>query len=299
MSAFILLGISLFAGWLLPRLIALPGGVPAAINVWLLNVALPALVLLQIPKLDLTPSLLLLALGPWLVFAGAWALMSGLGRLRGWSQGTIGCLVLTAGLGNTAFIGIPFIEALRGPAAMGNAVIADQLGTFLMLSTGGIAAAAWFSGGSVRPRDMLRRILLFPSFIALLAGFGVGALGGWPPLAEPVLQRLADTLAPLALFSVGLQFRLRGITQDLDALSAGLAWKLLLAPAAVLVLGALVGMSGPGWSPAVLQAAMGPMISAGLLAEHHGLNPPLAARMVAVGTLVAFATVAVWSLLLP
>ena len=299
MSAFLLLGISLLAGWLLPRLIALPGGVPAALNIWLLNVALPALVLLQIPRLHPTPALLLFALGPWLVFAGAWALAVWVGRLRGWSRGTVGCLVLTAGLGNTAFIGIPLIEALRGHGALGPAVITDQLGTFLMLSTGGIAAAAYFSGGSVAPRDMLQRILFFPSFIALIAGFVVGALGGWPALVEPVLQRLADTLAPIALFAVGLQFQLRGFAEDIEALGAGLLWKLALAPAAVLGLGFALGTQGTAWSSAVLQTAMAPMISAGLLAEHHGLNPPLARRMVAIGTLLAFASVPLWSALLP
>lgn len=298
MSAFLLLAVSLFAGWLLPRLIALPNGVPAAINIWLLNVALPALVLLQIPKLQFGPSLLWFAIGPWLVFIGAWMLMSWLGRLRGWSRGTVGCLVLTAGLGNTAFIGIPFIEALRGAEALGPAVVTDQLGTFLMLSTGGVAAAAYFSGGSVKPRDMLRRILLFPSFMALIAGFAIGVAGSLPPVIEPVLQRLADTLAPLALFSVGLQFRLRGISEDFEALCAGLGWKLVLAPAMIIGVGGLIKILGPAWSAAVLQAAMGPMISAGLLAEHHGLNPPLASRMVGIGTLLAFASVALWSLLL-
>lgn len=299
MSSFLLLGISLFAGWLLPRVIALPNNVPAAINIWLLNVALPALVLLQIPKLHPSASLLLFALGPWLVFSGSWFLMTRLGRVRGWSRGTVGCLVLTAGLGNTAFIGIPLIEALRGHEALGPAVITDQLGTFLMLSTGGIGAAAYFSGGSVAPRDMARRILLFPSFMALIAGFIAGAIGEWPPVLVPVLQRLADTLAPLALFSVGLQFRLRGISEDLDALVSGLGWKLLLAPLLVLLLGGLLRVQGPAWSATVMQTAMGPMISAGLLAEAHGLNPPLAARMVAVGTLIAFASVFAWSLVLP
>jgi predicted permease len=46
-----------------------------------------------------------------------------------------GCLILTAGLGNTSFLGFPIIEALYGQEGMKTAILVDQPGTFVVLST--------------------------------------------------------------------------------------------------------------------------------------------------------------------
>src|SRR5258708_4078750 len=75
------------------------------------------------------------------------------------------------------------------------------------LSTVGVAVAAHSSGTIAHPVALLRRVLLFPAFLALIAAMLVRAAGGWPPWCVDVLARLGDTLTPLALFSVGLQFR--------------------------------------------------------------------------------------------
>ena len=45
---------------------------------------------------------------------------------------------------------------------------------------------------------------------------------------------------------------------------------------------------------AVLQAAMAPMVTAGVLAGEQKLEPALAAALVAVGVPVSFLSVAVW-----
>jgi predicted permease len=46
---------------------------------------------------------------------------------------------------------------------------------------------------------------------------------------------------------------------------------------------------------AVLQAAMAPMISGGILAVSHRLNPPLANAMVGLGIPLSFITVPLWA----
>ena len=52
---------------------------------------------------------------------------------------------------------------------------------------------------------------------------------------------------------------------------------------------------GPVFAVTVLQCAMAPMITAGILAEQHGLNPPLANTIVGVGILLSLATVPLWN----
>lgn len=268
-----------------------PAGLAHAFNWWVVYIALPALVLGQVTQLDASAPLLLPAAGMWLVFFGSWLTMALAGRLLGWSREQIGALVLTAGFGNTAFVGYPLIEALRGQEALGVAVIADQFGSFLLLSTFGLAVAALYSGQRVKAFSILRRILVFPAFWALLLALALRAAGEAPAVLLELSQRLGLTLTPLALFSIGLQLRLRSAGGDATALLLGLGWKLLLAPLAVAVLLWASAADGSSAAVIVLQAAMAPMVTAGILAQQHGLAPTLASRMVGLGLLLSLLTV--------
>ena len=298
MAAFALLLACLALGALSARADWLPARHHPRIDGWVLNVALPAMVLRQIPALEPSVELLFAAAAPWLVVGGALLLFPWLGRRLGWPRPLVGCLVLTCGFGNTAFLGLRMIAALQGPAALPIAVFADQAGSFLALSSIGLAAAAAYGGGEFRYRAIALRVLRFPPFIALLLAVAVGAAGTWPPLFAEVLDALAATLAPVALFSVGLRFRLRAVAGRGVAVALGLGWKLLLAPLIVWGLALGLGTATPVANVSVLQAAMAPMITAGILAMRHGLEPPLAAAMLSAGILLSFLSVPLWSLAL-
>jgi predicted permease len=269
-----------------------PPGLAQAFNWWVVYIALPALVLGQITLLDSSAPLLLPAVSIWLVFLGGWLFIALAGYLLGWPRDKIGALVLTAGLGNTSFVGYPLIEALRGEAALGMAVIADQFGSFLMLSTLGLVVAALYSGQRVKVLGILRRVLIFPAFWALLIALGLRAAGEAPPLILELSQRLGVTLTPLALFSIGLQLRLRSAGSDSTPLLLGLSWKLLLAPLVVSLF--LWANAATGTSSAaiiILQAAMAPMVTGGIIAQQYGLAPALASRMVGIGLIISLVTV--------
>jgi len=232
LSAFLLLLACLLLGAAVARLARPPAGLSPALNTWVINVALPALVLELVPRLSPDPALWLLVVSQWGVFAGAFLLFRALGRTLGWPGARIGALTLVCGLGNTSFMGYPLIEALRGREALALAAVADQAGCFLMLATGGVAVAVLYGGGAVRARDLAARVLLFPPFVALCAGAAAGFAGGWPPLLEQALHALGLTLSPLALFAVGLRVRLSLARDQLAAAGLGLSWKLLLARSA-------------------------------------------------------------------
>jgi predicted permease len=108
---------------------------------------------------------------------------------------------------------------------------------------------------------------------------------------EGSLDQIGRTLTPLALFSVGLQFRLHIEREQAGALSLGLAWKLLLAPLLVLALGLACGYGGLVLIVAVLQAAMAPMISAAILADQYGLEPRLANTVLGAGIALSLFTI--------
>ena len=298
MAAFTLLIACLLLGALVARLARPPLGLAQGLNWWVINLALPALVLDLIPQLRFDWQFWFLVVSQWLVFAGAFAGFRLLGGRLGWSRARIGALTLVCGLGNTSFMGYPMIEALHGRDGLALGVVADQLGCFVVLATGGTWVSALYSGARTHASAIARRVLLFPAFLALVVGAFAGGLGGWPPLVDEVLQRIGSTLVPLALFSVGLRFRLQlGEGQALP-LVLGLGWKLLLAPLLVLLLGVVAGVGGLTLTIGVLQAAMAPMISAAILADQHNLEPALANSVLGAGILLSLVTVPLWSLAL-
>jgi len=291
MSAILLLALCLGLGVVMARNPRLPAGTPAALNFWVIEVALPALVLVEIPKLKFSGDLIFLAIAPWLIFLAAVLLFSWLGRWRGWSRGSVGALILTCGLGNTAFMGLAMVEALRGHEAVGAAVVADQIGTFSALSVGGIIVASLWSGDSPHPRLIVKRLFSFAPFLAFLVALALRQIGPLPDDVIAALRRLGLTVTPVALFSVGLQLRLRGFGDHLPKLASGLAWKLALAPLFVAGIAAVLGLHGEAIAVGILQCAMAPMVTAGIIAEQHDLDPPLANLMVSVGTLLSMLTV--------
>jgi malate permease and related proteins len=126
----------------------------------------------------------------------------------------------------------------------------------------------------------------------------VRQLGGWPEEIATVLHRLGDTLTPLALFSVGLVFQFGALRGRGRLVMVGLGWKLLLAPAAACAVGLSAGVGGLPMLVGVLQAAQGPMITAGILAQEHRLDPELVTLVVGLGILLSFATAPLWFLVL-
>ncbi|HEX4896347.1 MAG TPA: AEC family transporter [Solimonas sp.] len=298
MTAFLLLVACLALGVAVARLAHPPMGLAQGLNWWVINIALPALILELIPRLQFDAQLWFLACSQWLVFLGAWALFAALGRQYRWSRARIGALTLMAGLGNTSFIGYPMLEALRGREGLALGVLADQLGCFVALAVGGVVVSALYSGHRPQGREIVRRILLFPSFLALAAGAAVGTLGGWPEPVEAILVRVGQTLVPLALFSVGLRFRLQFGNGQAALVATALGWKLLLAPLAMLGLGLATGIGGLPLTISVLQAAMAPMISAAILCDQHHLEPTLANTVLGTGILLSLASVPLWNLAL-
>jgi hypothetical protein len=286
-----LLGTCLVLGVLARRSGRFPESAAGAFNTFVLYVALPALVLRVMHRLQFVPELVVAAVVPWLYFLAAGPFFRLLGPRLGLSKDSVMALVLTAGLGNTAFVGLPMAEALLGHDGVAVAVVADQLGSFMVLSTLATLAAARAGAEAELPwRVLARKVVTFPPFLALVVSLALRPVG-YPVWVESVLERLGALLTPLALFSVGLQLRLSGVGHRVPALALGLSYKLLLVPGVVaLALWALPGLAPVVVHATVLQSAMAPMVSAAILAAEHKLDPELAVLMVGVGIPLSFAT---------
>ena len=301
MNNIILLFVCFVLGVFFNRSNKMPQNLPASLNSFIINISLPCLTLLHIHELHFSPEIICIALMPWLHFGLALVffltVVPRLHLTKTWSRDTVGALILTAGLGNTSFFGLPMIEAFWGTKGIAYGIIVDQLGSFFALSTGGILVAAFYSGSSVAPRDILRRIITFPPFISLLIALALMPVS-YPDWFLVILKRLGDTLVPLALFSVGFQFRPGHLGTLKTPLLLGLSFKLVIAPLFLAIVYLTMSEKTLPIQVTIFEAAMPPMITAGIIATERNLNPPLANLMVAFGLLVSFITLPLWWLFL-
>jgi predicted permease len=288
--------VCLLAGMALRATRRAPDNAHAAINAFILHVSLPALILGQIHGIRLTSELLLPASMPWALFALAVPVFALLGRALRFTSAVTGALIITAGLANTAAVGLPMIETFYGRQHLFTGILIDQFGTYLVLSTLGIAVASFYSSSSASWREIGRRVATFPPLIALLAALALSSVA-YPDWLAGALHRLSDTLVPLALVSVGLQLKLGELARNRRALSLGLGFKLVLAP----MLMALLYFAGLSWSGetsrvTIFESAMGPQISGAIVTMQYGLSPSLITLMVGVGVILSFLTLPLWYL---
>lgn len=285
-------------GHLLGRRRVLPERAADTLNLVVLYVNLPAAVLLYASKLHASPQLLGLVAVPWLLLGASVLAVLGLARWRRWPREVTAVLLLTVPLGNTSYLGYPLTEALLGAAALPYAVVYDQFGAFLILSTFGLYVLARY-GGDREPgwRDMARRIVTFPPFLAMV--FGLTLMPADPPAwIAGGLQRLADALLPLVVLAIGLGLQLRLPLDELKPLAAGLVSKLVLLPLVAWGVVWLLGVQGTMRDAVVLESAMPPMVTAAALAISHRLAPRLAAALVGYGILLSLLTLPAWTALL-
>jgi predicted permease len=154
--------------------------------------------------------------------------------------------------------------------------------------------AGIYSSGRPTVADIVKRIALFPPFIALVIALLLVPVN-YADWFSVLLKRLGDTLAPMALLSVGMQLRLGHIAEYRRNLALGLGFKLFIAPLAIYLLYVhLLGAHGLTIQVTLFEAAMPPMITAAIVAGEHDLDPPLANLMVAVGLILSFFTLSAW-----
>lgn len=298
-DAFALILAMLALGYAFQRLRVLPDNAAQTLNLVVLYVCLPAAVLRYAPRLHLEPALIGVAVVPWVLLLATVLAVTLLARALRFRDDERAVLLLTVALGNTSFLGYPLTRALIGEHALPYAVIYDQFGAFLILSTFGLWVLARY-GGDRKPtaREMLARVVRFPPIWALVIGFTV--MPAEPPAwVAGGLQRLSDALLPLAMLTIGLSVKLALPRDELKPLAAGLLLKLALLPALALPLVRLLGLHGEMARTTVLESAMPSMVTAGALAISHGLAPRLAAAMVGYGLLLSLLTLPLWAGLSP
>lgn len=288
MENFLLIFILLLFGIALRPLRLFPDNAANVLNLFVIYVSLPALVLLNIPKLKFSHELIIPVVIPWIMIFLSVLLILFLAKIFKWRRSVTGGLLLIVPLGNTSFLGIPMIKAFFGEEYIPYAILYDQFGSFLALATYGSVILALY-GGSARPgiKDIVKRVIYFPPFIALMLAL-VLRYWTYPQIAVSVLQMASATLVPVVMFAVGLQISFRLRPSLIGPMMWGLVIKLILAPLAALAICSTLGIFSAPAKVSVFEAGMGPMITAGALAIIAGLEPELIASMVGLGIALSF-----------
>ncbi|MEE2003113.1 AEC family transporter [Alkalimonas sp. MEB108] len=281
-------------GLLLRLVPAMPADSARSLNAYVLNVALPALVLLKIPELQFSAQLWLPVLTPWLLLVLVAGLTLLVGHWLNWSRDTKVALLIVLPLGNTSFLGFPMVEAFWGSDRMPVAIIYDQLGSFIALATYSTILASLYGQQqqSASMKAIARKVLSSPPLLALLLALMLRN-SSYPALASQLLNNVAATLVPVVMIAVGFSLRFRLQASELKPLGFGLLVTLVLMPLMAYAIASSSSVDVSLRQTVVFMAAMPPMISAGAIAIMAGLAPRLVSALVGFGVLLSFLTLPV------
>ncbi|WP_421912623.1 AEC family transporter [Mesorhizobium sp.] len=144
-------------------------------------------------------------------------------------------------------------------------------------------------------RSFLRKLLVNPLIIGILAGLA-WRIGGTPlpGLVSRLVDALASTAGPVALFAMGLSLRRFGITGNVRPALALSTLKLFLMPALVLGLVWLFGLPPLTAKVAVVVAALPSGINSYLIAVQFNTGQALASNQMTIATACAAVTTSFW-----
>jgi malate permease and related proteins len=230
----------------------------------------------------------------WFAVLTCMALAYGIGRIAlRLARPEIGALMLAVGLSNTGYLGIPLTAALFGLDDVPHAIAYDVLVNAMISVTIGFSIGAAFGtvGSGARERIasfVVRNPPLWASIAAFLVPHAIA-----PEWVVDASQVLVLAIVPIGFYAVGVT--LAATAEDgatafpppIDApIATAVAIKLLMAPAIVLALSALL-LHVPGVY--VSQAAMASGITGLAIANAFGLDRSLIAATIAWTTMLVLA----------
>lgn len=166
-----------------------------------------------------------------------------------------------------------------------------------MLSTLGVYLATKGSADSEAKLNLgyiIRRLFTFPPFLGCIAALILPRFIDLTAI-EPVFDKLGATVSPLALFSVGLQLQFKGWKKQLSQISYSLFYKLLIAPALVLIFVLLTGAKKEIGAVTIFEMAMPTLVSTSIVIEQFRLNSKIANIIIGFSIIIALLTAGIWS----
>ncbi|MEZ2333560.1 AEC family transporter [Mesorhizobium sp. RCC_202] len=202
---------------------------------------------------------------------------------------------------NVVLLGAPFILGIFGASGFEvlSLLVSVHLPIMMMASIVLFEMFGRAGGETVHPlriiKSFLKRLFINPLIIGILAGLAWRISGvPMPDLVERLVDTLADTAGPVALFAMGLSLRRFGISGNIRPALALSVLKLFLMPALVLVFVWLLGLPPLTAKVAVVVAALPSGINSYLIAVQFNTGQALASNQMTLATASAVLTTSIW-----
>lgn len=275
----------------------LPPSTTRVLNRAILDVLMPALLLLVLARIHFDPSVTVAAL-PFSVaqlVVGAAALLTA--RAFALPRPVQGSAAMTTAFANTGFLGYPVVLALFGTdatssgTASGTAIAIDTVCTTAWMWSFGVVLAARLGGGRPFSLRGLVRALVRPLTLAVALGLALSWFGvSLPASVDAVVGGLGVLVSVLVFFSLGLSLDVSALRGRLQPVAAMSALKLLLMPLLVLLLARALGLPEVVTVVAVLQGGMPSAMVSVIISAEEGCDHAFAAGVAALSTVLCVAT---------
>ena len=290
MENFILILLAITVGYIIQRLNIFSKEAATILNQFAIYISLPAMILLQVPKLTFSIESLIPIIIAWSVMIISAVLILIISKFFSFSKEITGSLMLVSILTNSSFLGIPIINAYMGESALPYILVYDQLGTFIAFSIYGTFIVSFYtSKKEINFKIFTLKVLTSPPLIALVIALLLMGVE-FHPVISKVLSSFANTIVPIALVAVGLQLQFKLPREDLKPFSVALFIKLLIAPIIAIIICKIFDWNNQASIVSIMEAGMAPMITAGAIASMAGLAPRLSSAIVGYGILISFVT---------
>ncbi len=256
---------------------------------YVLYFALPLMSFKAAHGLGFSKEVFYVGLGAWKVILLSLFFSYIAGRLLKLDSRNLRSLIVTSSFGNTAFLGYPYSFSYYGEEGLRFAIIYDNVGSFLAISSIGFLI--------ISGKLSLKSILLFPPFLGLILGF---FLRGYqlPAFLERFIDFSVASLLPVILFSLGLSLDFSTLKKDRTLLVIAIVIKMLLSPLIALLVFKIYPLDPIAYKVSLLQSGMPTMITASILLLKYGLNHNLAFASAGIGILLSFVLMPLWFFLL-
>ena len=266
---------------------------------WLVfKIALPVMLFLEVAGSSLSDSLnprliLFLIVSVTLSFLSVSAIVSVTVR----DKTKRGALIQGCCRSNFAILGVPLAVNMFGDKGGETIAIAMPF-VILMFNTYSVIILSVFSGDSDKRLNkdtvagILKNIVTNPLIIAVLLGIPFMLSGiELPAAADKTLTYLSNLTTPLALISLGANFRTDSLKGRVGYALMGALTKTLILPAIAVTAAVLVGLRGPALGVVLICFGAPTAVSSYIMAKKMGNDHELAAQILLLSTMICALTI--------
>lgn len=212
-----------------------------------------------------------------------------------------GSFILTALFGNTGFIGYPISLLTYGKEGLARAILYDQIGFTVALTTLGVWIARHFgkSYSSFSLKDPLIGIITYPPFPLLVLAFLLRYFKvTLPDFLLNALSYLSNGTIPVIMVGIGGLLQLEFNKRHLRLICLTILLKLIIFPAISVLIGIILRLDILSLKVLIIESGVPVMMSSVVLGSEYGLDLEFILNAILVTTLLVLLTLPFINLIL-